>query len=148
MFRLAISGEVALKSIKAKQPSLILLDIRMPVLSGFEVCKILKSDETTTNIPIILISASDRLEDKIEGFKLGAVDYIAKPFFNEEVIARVKIQVKFLNAKSELSKQYNTLNSINESISTTIFSLNTNYNYTSFNKAHAKSNGKPLWSNN
>ena len=71
-------------------PELILLDVVMPGMDGFEVCQRLKSELTTRNIPIMFLSASDEVVDKVRGFELGAVDYISKPFQAEEVQARVQ----------------------------------------------------------
>ena len=79
---------LALESISAQLPDLILLDISMPEMSGFEVCRILKETPKTAAIPIIFISAKIELKDKIEAFSLGGVDYITKPFHEIEVLAR------------------------------------------------------------
>lgn len=99
------SGELALLSIAKKQPDIILLDIKMPVLDGFEVCRRLKKDEVTKNIPIIFISALDDAEEKLKGFELGAVDYITKPFDKREVIMRIKnhLELRKLQLKTEES---------------------------------------------
>jgi PAS domain S-box-containing protein len=88
--RPASDGELALRSISAKRPSLILLDIRMPGIDGYEVCRRLKADERTKDIPIIFISSLSDISDKVIGFQLGAVDYITKPFQREELLARVQ----------------------------------------------------------
>ena len=86
----ATSGEAALKLISASSlPDLILLDIMMPGTDGYEICRRLKSDEITKNIPIIFITAKDSQEDEVNGLKLGAVDYITKPFCIPIVQARV-----------------------------------------------------------
>ncbi len=94
----AQSGRDALIKVKELEPDLILLDIVMPEISGFHVCHRLKSDSNIKNIPIIFISASDDINDLAEGFRLGGVDYINKPFRKEEVLARVNthLQLKFL----------------------------------------------------
>ena len=89
------SGELALLSIAKKAPDLILLDIKMPQLDGFEVCKRLKADEKTKNIPIIFITALDETQDRIEAFNLGATDFITKPFDRQEVIVRVRAHIRF-----------------------------------------------------
>lgn len=91
--RSATDGETALMSINAKRPDMILLDIKMPIMDGYEVCKILKSDETTASIPIIFISGMDDTESKVEAFRAGGVDFITKPFANEEVLARVSMHL-------------------------------------------------------
>jgi len=88
--RSALSGEMALLSIKAKKPDLILLDINMPNMDGYEVCSTLKNDNETSDIPIIFISAKGDIDAKVKAFELGAVDYVTKPFSSREVLARVK----------------------------------------------------------
>ena len=92
--RSALSGTTALMSIQAKIPDLILLDIEMPDMNGYSVAKELKSHSETENIPIIFISAHDDTEAKIKAFHSGGVDYIPKPFANEEVVARVKMHLE------------------------------------------------------
>jgi signal transduction histidine kinase len=84
------SGKIALAGIHAAPPDLILLDIMMPDMDGYEVCERLKSDEKTREIPVIFISAMHEVLDKIKGFSVGGVDYITKPFQTQEVIARVE----------------------------------------------------------
>jgi putative two-component system response regulator len=92
--RSALNAEMAFMSIEAKIPDLILLDIEMPNISGYEVCEKLKANPKTEIIPIIFISAHNETESKIKAFKVGGVDYITKPFANEEVVARVKMHLK------------------------------------------------------
>ena len=92
--RSALNGETALMSIKAKVPDLILLDIEMPTMNGYEVARELKLHSETENIPIIFISAHDDTEAKVKAFQAGGVDYIPKPFANEEVVARVRMHLK------------------------------------------------------
>jgi len=92
--RSALNGETALMSINVKVPDLILLDIEMPQMNGYEVAKELKSNPQTENIPIIFISAHDDTEAKIKAFQSGGVDYIPKPFANEEVVARVEMHLE------------------------------------------------------
>lgn len=91
--RPAISGEIGLKAAAKAQPDVILLDIQMPGLNGFEVCERLKADPATQRIPVIFISALDALDDKVRAFKVGGVDYITKPFQVLEVLARVESQL-------------------------------------------------------
>ena len=85
----AIDGKIALNIVKESEVDLILLDVMMPGLNGFEVAQILKSDETTKNIPIIFITARTDIESFIQGFELGAEDYIMKPFEPEVIIQAV-----------------------------------------------------------
>jgi two-component system, sensor histidine kinase and response regulator len=95
-------GFKALKFIQQKKPDLILLDIMMPEMDGYEVCKNLKSNDTTKDIPIIFITALSNTEDKIQGFELGCVDYITKPFRKEEVFSRVNVHLTLKYAQEEL----------------------------------------------
>ncbi len=103
--RMAINGELALKSIRSHPPDLILLDILMPGLSGFEVCKQLKADALTNKIPIIFISALYKATDKLKAFSIGAVDYITKPFQKEEVMARVETHLSLRKIQKRLKTQ-------------------------------------------
>jgi len=89
----AENGKSALELIKLTPPQLILLDVMMPELDGYEVCKQLKANPKTEDISIIFITALSEAADKVKGFQLGAVDYITKPFQREEVLARVKIHL-------------------------------------------------------
>lgn len=100
------SVKQAQAAISQKTPQLILLDISMPDIDGFEFCSMLKADVKTRDIPIIFISALDSVEDKIKGFKLGAVDYIAKPFEREEVTLRLNTHLKIYKMQQEL-ESYN-----------------------------------------
>jgi len=86
----AIDGESALQDIEQNSPDLVLLDIMMPGIDGYEVCRILKSNPSTMNIPIIFVTALSEKEDEAKGLRLGAVDYITKPFNPELVKARVR----------------------------------------------------------
>lgn len=101
--RLAPNGERALATIRKEAPGLILLDIMMPVVDGFEVCRQLKQDKETAGIPIIFISALNETLEKIKAFSLGGVDYITKPFKSEEVLARVRthLTLRFLQLELE-----------------------------------------------
>lgn len=100
--RPADSGQLALASIAAQPPDLILLDIRMPGLDGFEVCRRLKADESTSHIPVIFQSAATDLADRLEGLRLGAVDYISKPFQREELLARVRTHLELALLRGNL----------------------------------------------
>ncbi|MDY0220129.1 MAG: response regulator [Desulfobacterium sp.] len=92
--RPATGGQSALDAIYAKAPELILLDVMMPEMNGYEVCTSLKDNEKTREIPIIFITALDDVRDKVKGFSMGCVDYISKPFQEEEVLARVRTQIR------------------------------------------------------
>ena len=94
----------AINSSKINPPHLILLDIKMPDLTGFEVCNLLKNEESLKDIPIIFISALDDIESKVKALNIGGVDYITKPFEKEEVKARIKTQLKIFESKQTISK--------------------------------------------
>jgi len=100
--RPATSGALALRSIAAKVPDLILLDVKMPGMGGYEVCRRLKLDERSRDIPVIFISASDEMVDKVTGFEVGGIDYITKPFMNEELLARVRIHLRLRDLTEHL----------------------------------------------
>lgn len=100
----ARSGEEALIAGKEIMPDLILLDIDMPGISGFEVCQQLKCELGLNNVPIIFVSACDEINNVIEGFRLGGVDYITKPFRKEEVLARVNTHLQLKNLLEEKTK--------------------------------------------
>ncbi|MDV2991252.1 MAG: Sensor histidine kinase RcsC [Chroococcidiopsis sp. SAG 2025] len=100
--RCAKNGAMALITAKKNPPHLILLDIKMPEMDGYEVCKRLKSDGSTDNIPVIFLSALDDVFDKVKGFAVGGVDYITKPFQIEEVVVRIQHQLALQAAKAEI----------------------------------------------
>lgn len=104
----AKSGPIALEKVKSIDFDLILLDVMMPEMDGFEVCKILKDDEQTKDIPVIFLTARSETENVVKGFELGAVDYVTKPFQTEELLARVKTHIdirKKLEEKKEIEKK-------------------------------------------
>ena len=103
----AKSGERALQIAAKALPDLILLDIQMPGMDGFETIAKLKADPATAPIPVIFISALNQIEDKVKGFQSGAVDYVSKPFQKEEVLARVGTHLKLRQALTsvELERQ-------------------------------------------
>jgi len=92
--RPATSGKLALQAVEAQKPDLILLDIKMPEMNGYEVCTILKSNPDTKDIPILFISALNDINDKLKAFQAGGLDYITKPFQFEEVKARVSTHLQ------------------------------------------------------
>lgn len=101
----AKNGERAIQIAKKAQPELILLDIKMPDMDGYETIAILKSDPETRDIPVIFISALNQIEDKVKGFRSGAVDYVSKPFQKEEVIARVGTHLKLRAAQKAVEEE-------------------------------------------
>jgi DNA-binding response OmpR family regulator len=92
--RMARSGKNALKRVLYDPPDLILLDVLMPGLDGFETCRRLKARESTRGIPVIFMTALTRTEDKVKGFEVGAVDYVTKPLDQEEVLARITTHLR------------------------------------------------------
>jgi len=97
------SGRLAIEAAKADPPDLILLDIRMPEMSGVEVCQRLKQDERLRDIPVIFISGLQGGEDKVEGFRVGAVDFVSKPFHEQEVLERVKTHLRLRRLQAVLA---------------------------------------------
>jgi two-component system, cell cycle response regulator len=103
--RSVTSGRMALKTIKAKQPDLILLDVKMPEIDGYQVCKTIKADESLRHIPVIFISALNDVFDKVTAFESGGIDYITKPFQIEEVIVRLENQLTIQKQKHFLQNE-------------------------------------------
>lgn len=112
--RPAINGLSALEFVKMELPDVILLDIKMPDISGFEVCERLKTENRTREIPIIFISGLNDIDSKLKGFEMGGVDFITKPFEFEEVLTRVRTQVKNQNYKKQLEQQNKQLLELNQ----------------------------------
>lgn len=106
------NGKLALQAIKVEPPDLILLDINMPDLNGYEVCETLKKDELFKKIPVIFISALTETMDKVKALSIGGVDYITKPFQFEEVIARVETHLELYHLRMELEKYNNKLHEL------------------------------------
>ena len=103
--RQAPNGELALWTAQARPPELILLDVRMPGLDGFEVCRRLKEIPALRQVPVIFLSAQYDTDDKVRGFALGAVDFIAKPFQAEEILARTDAHVRLARAQLQLAQE-------------------------------------------
>jgi len=100
--RSAINGVAALKTVQAVLPDLVLLDITMPQMNGYEVCQQLKADPKTCDIPVIFISALDDSFDKVKAFSVGGIDYITKPFHVEEVLARIENRLGNIRLQKQL----------------------------------------------
>jgi len=105
----AKNGETALSIAQKASPDLILLDIMMPGIDGFEVCRRLKADPATAAIPVIFLSALTDTKDKVQGLQLGAVDYVSKPFQPDEVTARVNTHLTIHRLKREVEKRKDAL---------------------------------------
>jgi len=110
--RAAVSGELALQAARNDPPDLILLDISMPGMDGFEVCRRLKSEEKLKDIPVIFLSALSDTIDKVKAFSSGGVDYITKPFQFEEVEARVETHLELRRQKRKLQESYDQLRAL------------------------------------
>ena len=107
--RAARNGPRALESVQTALPDMILLDVMMPDMDGYTVCRYLKEDERTRNIPIIFISALDNIEAKVKAFTAGGVDFISKPLQIQEVLARVRTHLALRNASQELQQKNDQL---------------------------------------
>jgi signal transduction histidine kinase len=103
--RCVINGQMALRACNSNPPDLILLDIMMPQMNGYEVCQHLKAEAKTREIPVIFISAKDEVFDKVNAFAVGAVDYISKPFQFEEVLARIESHLTLRKLQKQLKEQ-------------------------------------------
>jgi CheY-like chemotaxis protein len=103
--RMAVNGQRALQAVQARQPELMLVDVNMPVMDGYTLCERLRADPRTAEVPVILLSALDDVQDKLRGFGAGAVDYVTKPFHAEEVLARVGTQLKLARLRRELEEK-------------------------------------------
>ena len=103
--RAADGGQLALASRTLRRPELILLDIRMPGMDGFEVCRRLKENPETRDIPLMFLTASAEIWEKVEGFRLGAVDFVSKPYRREELLARVRTHLELGKLRAHLEEQ-------------------------------------------
>lgn len=112
----ARDGVQALKGVEKRKPDLILLDVSMPEMDGYEACERLKSDSDTSDIPVIFLTARSEVEDMVKGFRLGAVDYVTKPFHKEELLARVSTHLDLKDAKDIIKRQVEELEKKNEEL--------------------------------
>ncbi|AOY79864.1 response regulator [Moorena producens JHB] len=110
----ARNGESGLKRAKYAHPDIILLDVLMPGMDGFETCCRLKGDHETKDIPVIFMTALSGIEDKVKGFELGGVDYLTKPIQSQEVLARVKVHLQLRSLTKTLENQTKTLEEQNQ----------------------------------
>jgi PAS domain S-box-containing protein len=109
-----ISGELALQAVQKMLPDLILLDIKLPGMDGYEVCQRFKTDERIYDVPVMFISALDEMMDKVKAFEMGGVDYITKPFEAEEVLARVSTHLTIRDLQLQLHKEHERLHRLAE----------------------------------
>jgi signal transduction histidine kinase len=114
--RSVMNGSTALMGVQAQSPDLILLDINMPGMNGYEVCQRLKANPSTQDIPVIFISALNEVFDKVKAFAVGGVDYITKPFQVEEVFARVEHQVTIRSLQAQLLRALEQERALNQRI--------------------------------
>jgi len=105
----ALNGKMALTACQANPPDLILLDIMMPEMDGYEVCRRLKADDKTSQIPVIFLSALSDVDDKVKAFEAGGVDYITKPFQDAEVFSRVETHLKLSRLQASLQEKNSLL---------------------------------------
>lgn len=142
---LAKNGEDALNIARKVHPDLILLDIMMPGMDGYDVCQMIKSEPELADIAIIFLSALDDVKDKLKGFNLGAVDYVAKPFHSEEVIARVETHIKIRQLEKTLEQKNQQLEDDNtfilESMGEGLLGVNKQGLFTFINPAGSEISG-------
>lgn len=114
--RVAVDGETALEQLDYELPDLILLDVQMPGIDGFATCQQLKNNPLTHDIPVIFMTALADTENKVKGLAAGAVDYITKPFQQEELLARVKVHLKLRFLVKKLAEQATALEEANQKL--------------------------------
>lgn len=112
----AVDGKNALEQVQYSQPDLILLDVMMPKIDGFEVCKRLKENPLTQDIPVIFMTVLSEIVDKVKGFEIGGVDYVTKPIQHEEVLSRIKTHLMIRNLQRELQEKNTELARINQNL--------------------------------
>jgi diguanylate cyclase (GGDEF)-like protein len=136
----ANNGEEALTQVDAGKPDLILLDVMMPKMDGFEACRLLKSNDTTNFIPIIMVTALNDIEDKVKGIEAGADDFITKPFNKLELLARVKSLLRIKSLHDELQEKVTQLEVAKERLNELAITdgLTGLYNYRHFREVLAK----------
>lgn len=121
----ATGGEIAFKALEKRRPDLILCDVIMPEMDGYEVCRRLKADQATRDIPLIFLTSRTDPEDLIQGFDVGAVDYVTKPFNKGELLARVRTHTELKQARDTILAHTQQLESLNQQLQT----LNAEKNY-------------------
>ncbi|TQV73176.1 response regulator [Aliikangiella marina] len=114
--RVAMNGVEALASVNEDPPDLVVLDIHMPEMDGYETCQRLKQQETTRDIPVIFASAMNEEFNKVKGFEIGAVDYVAKPINMEELRARVTVHLQLAKQRKTLQTQARELKAFNDTM--------------------------------
>lgn len=112
----ANNGQEAVDKVKTEFPDLVLLDVMMPVLDGFEVCKVLKSDAVTKFIPVIMVTALNEIKDKVKGIDSGADDFLSKPFNKLELLARVRSLLRIKDLNDQLQEKVEELEEAKEQL--------------------------------
>ncbi|WP_417910368.1 response regulator [Candidatus Electronema sp. PJ] len=136
--RVLQSGGQALEALCHFTPDIILLDVLMPEMDGFETCRLIKEQQALTDFPIIFMTALNSVEDKIKGFAVGGVDYITKPFQQAEVLARISTHLKLKNTQKKLRHQKTMLEALLDSIPDPIYFKNLENRYLGCNQAFAQ----------
>jgi signal transduction histidine kinase len=134
---IAKSGESALEKVKETFPDLILLDVMMPGIDGFETCRRLKADLRTKDIPVIFMTVLSEVVDKVKGLKLGAVDYITKPIEQEEVLARINVHLELRKAQLRLVQE-EKMSALGQLVAGVAHEINNPINFISGNLSHAR----------
>ena len=111
-----MEGKLAIQQVKHNPPDLILLDVVLPDLNGFEVCQQLKADPRTAQVPIIFMTALADTDKKVQGLNAGAVDYITKPFQQEEVLARIRLHLQLHQVTQALDQKNTQLQALTEEL--------------------------------
>ena len=132
----AIDGERALKRLEHYQPDLILLDVQMPGIDGFETCRRLKTDQNTSHIPVIFITALMDTVNKVKGLEIGGVDYITKPFERAELLARIQVHLNLQRSQLQLIQE-SKLSTLGELVAGIAHKVNNPINFISGNLEHA-----------
>ncbi|MCF8130406.1 MAG: response regulator [Deltaproteobacteria bacterium] len=114
--RPALNREMALEAAQKEAPDLILLDILMPGMNGYQVCEAIKSDARLRDVPVIFISALNDVGDKVKGFSAGGVDYVSKPFQTEELLARVQTHLTLRHLQKDLEEKNHRLQELNDKL--------------------------------
>lgn len=141
----ARGGEAALKRVQESRPDLILLDILMPEMDGYEVCTRLKANESTRHIPVIFVSSMTDIDSKVMGFKVGGVDYINKPFQHAEVLVRVSTHVTLQRLRKHLEEQNEELERLaNTDYLTKLYNRRRFFHAAEEEFLRALSSGKPI----
>ena len=141
----ALSGQEALEKVQESHPDLILLDILMPGMDGFEVCTALKADESTKDIPVVFVSSMTDIDSKVNGFKVGGVDYINKPFQHAEILVRVNTHITMLRLRKHLEEKNIELERLaNTDYLTNLYNRRRFFHAAEEEFANSAASGKPI----